>query len=130
MIVWLVGWLLTFKLSAEDKNKIVIHILDNLQAKQLGAIIDTNEDGELTISGKTVDIEKASQLRAHARSGLENKALNLIREQVVYETFTGAATKAITGEDLLFYRAALWYGQQVEKHLKLLAGRQEEPALE
>ncbi len=121
-MLWLV-----FKLIGKDK--LVVHILDYLQAIPLHAIVSTNEDGELTISGKTIDIEKARQLQAHARSALDNKALTLIREQVVYESYAGAATKAATGEDLTFYRAALWWAQEVEKHLKVLAGK-EEAALE
>lgn len=118
MVVWLLQKLV-------GKDKLVIHILDAVEARQLNAIIDVNADGEMTISGKTVDIEKGNQLRAHARAGLENKAFALIREQVVYEAFTGAATKAMTGDDLLFYRAALWWEQRVQAHLQLLAGRNE-----
>lgn len=106
------------------RNIVVVHLLKLIDIP-LGDIIASNENGELTISGKTVDIEKASQLRAHARSALENKALHLIREQVVYESFVGAAVKSQKPEDLVFYRAALWYGQRMGDHLRLLAGRDE-----
>lgn len=127
--VWLLGRLLKRNLSIQTRNKIVIHILQGLHSIPLTAIISVNEEGEMIISGSSVDIEKGRQLQAHARAALQNKALNLIGEQVVYEAFIGAANKAIIPDDLLFYRAALWWGQQIEKYLILLAGRQE-PTLE
>lgn len=76
-----------------------------------------------------MDMEKAKVLQEAARTALNNQALILIREQVVYETFTASATKAVTGEDLTFYRSALWWGQRIEYYLRLLAQRQQEPDL-
>ncbi len=129
LAVALIGWALKRSLTSEEKNKIVIHILRATQAIPLHAIVDVNDDGELTISGSTLDIERAVQLRESANLALNNKALNLIREQVVYETFVGSAIKSQKPEDLLFYRAALWWGEQVDRHLKTLAQRQQELSL-
>jgi hypothetical protein len=129
-VVWLVGYALKLNLSTEHRNKIVIHLLTALHAVPLSAIIDTNEQGEMLISGNTINIEKGIQLRGQAQAALKNQALNLIREQVKYETYVGAATKTATPEDLCFYRAALWWGQREEYFLKLLAQvQQEQPEL-
>lgn len=124
MRAWLVGKLIK-RTSTAERNKIVIHILDSLQASPLNDIISVNDDGELTVNNRSLDIEKGRQLRTAADAALRNQALNLIREQVKYIAFVGAATKAQLPEDLLFYRAALWWGQEIERFLKLLAQRQE-----
>lgn len=116
ILAWLVG-----------KDTLVIHILGLLKAVPLSDIIGVNADGQLTISGRTLDIEKGMQLQRSANQALRNEALSLIREQVKYESFVGAATKAAKIDDLTFYRAALWYGQQVEKHLRILAQREDQP---
>ena len=115
-------------LPKKKRRQLVMHMLD-VEAVPLSAIVDVNEDGQLTISGRTLDIEKAKQLQVHARAALENKALALIREQVRYESYVGAAVKVKTPDELTFYRAALWWGQMEEKYLRLLAGR-EEPTLD
>ena len=116
--------LLGLKLSDEDRNKLVTIIIDRLGAMPLHGIISQSESGELLISGKAIDMEKMRQLQGHARAALENKALNLIREQVVYESFVGAAFKSTNTLDLLFGRAALWWGNREEYFLTLLAGRE------
>lgn len=123
-VVIIVGWLLR-SVPFKVRQQLVVHILDSVQALPLSAIIDANEQGELTIRNRSLDIETVRALHAHARSALENKALNLIREQVKYEAAIGAVTKAVTGDDLTFYRAALWWGQREEHFLSLLAGREE-----
>lgn len=128
LAVWLVGVLLRRSKSISTRSAIVIHILDSLQVIPLSAIIDTNANGELTISGRTLDIEMGRVLLGHARNALDNKALNLIRQQVLYEAFVGSATKANSPEDLLFYKAAIWWGQREEYFLKQLA-QSEEPTL-
>lgn len=128
-VVLFVGWALKRNLSVAQRNEIVVHILGALRAVPLSAIISVNETGELLISGRTVDMEKGKQLLAHARAAQQNQALHLIREQVKYETYVGAATKAASAEDLLFYRAALWFGQREEHFLTQLAQTQEEPDL-
>lgn len=121
LIVWLVGWLLKKKLTPEQHNEIVVHILDSLHAMPLTDIIIASEAG-LFVQGKEVGIEQGSILRNAAMQMTRNKAWSLIREQVVYESFVGSSVKAVKPEDLLFYRAALWWGQQEEKYLRLLIG--------
>lgn len=130
IVVWLVGLALKRDLPSKERNKIIVHILNALHAVPLSAIIDVNEQGEMLVSGKTITVEKGIQLRGQAHAALNNQALNLIREQVKYETYVGAATKTADPNDLGFYRAALWYGQREEYFLNLLAQvQQEQPEL-
>lgn len=125
-VVWVVGYALRCNLTPKERNEIVVHILTTLQAVPLSDIISTNEQGEMTVSGRTLDMESGKQLMSHARAAQSNQALHLIREQVKYESFVGATTKAALPEDLLFYRAALWWGQREEYFLAQLSQTQEE----
>lgn len=117
----LLEWLMRRPLTIGQRNQVVIHILGSLKAVPLSAIITTDEDGRLCIEGKPVDVELGRVLMNHARAAQENKALNLIRKQVQFEAFLGAAHKATTPEDLLFYRAAIWFGQRIELYLAQLS---------
>ena len=119
--VRLVGWLLKRKLTPEQRTEIVVHILNSLQAVPLTDIIVSSETG-LYVQGKEISMEQGIVLREAAVQITRNKAWSLIREQVVYESFVGASVKAVKPDDLLFYRAALWWGQQEEKYLRLLIG--------
>lgn len=127
VVIYVLG---STRVSLEDKNLLTGLILDKLQAAPLRAILETDEEtGVLLVGGKSIDIEKGKQLMSAAQGALRNPALNLIREQVVHEAFIGAAVKSQHPYDLVFYRAALWWGQQVDIHLKKLAGKNEEPNL-
>ena len=128
LVVRLIGWLMRRPLSTAERNAIVIHILGSLNAVPLSAIIETDAQGQLLIEGKPVDVERGVVLMRHAQMARSNKALNLIRTQVQYEAFLGAGHTARTPEDLLFYRAAIWWGQREDHYLALLAPR-EEPEL-
>lgn len=121
--VKLAKYLLRNDLTVEERNDLIVHIMDVLQAIPLEDIVYTNEEGVLMVSGKEVGLEKARQLREHARAALDNKALSLIREQVRYEAFIQAGVKAPNTLDLLFYRAALWWGTKEEEKLNVLAQR-------
>lgn len=129
LAIWIVGFVLKLNLSVEGRNRITVHLLDTLHALPLGDIIAENEDGFLTINGRTLDMEKARQLQIAADAALRNQSLSLIREQVKYEASIGAAVKATSVIDLLFYRAALWWGQEEEKYLRILAQKEKEPDL-
>lgn len=96
--------------------------MDNLEMVPLDEIFK-EDNGDILVGGKVVDVDKAFQLREQANVALDNSTLNLITEQVAYEAFVGGVHKCVTPEDLYFYRAALWWGQRVKKHLMSLAGR-------
>ncbi len=123
---WLVNYCLSKNsLSLEERNSIVIHILENLHALPINGIISTNDEGEILLNGRSLSIEQIRQLRESARLALDNAALKVINEQVLYASVVGGLHKAISPEDLYFYRAAIWFSQQLEAQLKILAQREE-----
>jgi len=125
MKAWLVKWLLG-NATVEERTLYTALLLDRLGALPLSDILYQDEAGTLLIGGRPVDIEKARLLRNAARNALDNAALVLIREQVAYQASVLGSTKAQTPTDLLFARAALWWVQEVEKKLRLLA--QDDPS--
>lgn len=100
--------------------------MDNLQSLPISSIITTNEEGEILLNGSSLDIEKIRLLRESARIALDNPALKIINQEVLFIAVTGGLHKAVTPEDLYFYRAAIWFGQQLESQLKILAQRTDE----
>lgn len=132
LVVWIVGWALKRNLTIEERNKIVVHILTSLQAAPLTDIITVSEEG-IKIGDKFLDMEQATLLREASMLALNNRALKLIREQVTYVAFVLLGIKADDAKSLLFARAALWWGQQEEFYLQLLAQKkhtvEEEPDL-
>ena len=122
----LIRWLVGRNLTLEQRNEIVVHILDNLQALPVSGIITVNDDGQLLINNRSLDIEKIKQLRESARAAQDNVALKVVNHEVLYTAVVGGIHKSMTPEDMYFYRAAIWYGQQQQIQLALLAQRQME----
>lgn len=127
--IWLLERLLKGNLTLEDRNKIVVHILDLIQAIPLRDTIYLDNDGNLVVNGRSLSMEEMMQLRESAGAALENQALTLIRQQVMYEATGVSVFKGKNDLDLYFSRAAIWWGNQVEAKLKLLAQRTQESSL-
>ena len=129
--VWLAVKLMrSARLSLEDRSLLTTTVLNALHALPLQAIISTGSSGEVLINGQPLDIEQVRQLRDSARVALNNKALGVIREQVAWVAVTTGVHKVERDiYQLLFARAALWWSQQVQEHLELLAQKYEEPTL-
>lgn len=122
LIVTITTYLLrAVRLSDRDRLKLTNVVLDKLSAKPLRDIIYVNDDGELVIQGKSVDREKTIMLRESAKMALSNQALTLIREQVLYQAYVTAAHSAKSESDLIFGKAAIWYGKMEDDKLKLIA---------
>lgn len=124
-IVKFIGWALKRNLSLKERNEIVMHILDNLGALPLSAIIQVSDDGSMLINNRSLDAEKALQLRESAKNALNNQAFILINQQVMYEALIHGGLKSLDVNGLMFTRAAVWWGQRLEDHLKILAQEQE-----
>jgi len=125
LYIFLVEILGKRNLSLEQMNTLSRNIMDNLENLPLNDIIYTNEEGNLIVNGQIIDLEKMKQLREHARAALDNKALDLIKAQVAFTAIANGIHKAETPQALLFNRAAIWYHQNLENHLKILAQRDE-----
>lgn len=107
-------------LSTADKSLLISAVLTKLAAIPLRDILYVSESRKLFVNGKEVSIEKANQLRGSAMMAMRSEAFKLIREQVVYATFVQAAHGSVSTEDLMFGKAALWWGQQEDKYFKML----------
>ncbi len=110
------------KLSIEDRNRLASLVLDKLQATPLKDVISYDSAGTLLLNGREVEIEVARALRESAKNALDSSALRLITESVKYRSFVVAAINATKSEELLFGKAAIWFCQEQEKLLKMLAG--------
>lgn len=117
-------------LSLAERNLFTELVLDRLDALPLHDIITVGDEGELLINGSVVDLEKARDLHVLANAALDNKAEKLIDEQVMWAAMVNGLHKGDTPEKLYFYRAAIWFGQQRENLLRLLAQREQEPPLQ
>ena len=122
----LISILLNKKLSLEQRNFLTNVILDNLDALPIRGIIDTNDAGEILINGSSLDYEKAMQIRESAKLADDNSVLKLVREQVTYTAIVNGINKATTLENMNFYKAAVWFGQEEDRIIKILAKRTEE----
>lgn len=116
-------------LTIQERNLCTGIILDRLEALPLASIITIDESGTTLIHGQALDIDKARMLYEAASAALDNKAEKLIDQQVLWAAITGGLHNGDSPEKLLFYRAAIWFGQQREAQLKILAQRDQEPAL-
>lgn len=122
LAVWLTQFLLKQKLSKELRVKLMTSILDNLQALPFREIIRVNEQGVLLVNDRTLDIESTVQLRESAHAALQSVALKLINDQVAFNAVTLGVHKVETPDQMIFSRAAIWWGQQQRSLLQLLAG--------
>jgi hypothetical protein len=109
-------------LSVEQRNSLIVHIMDATKALPLNDMIAYSDEGELLINGRTVSVEKGMQLRESAKAALENQALNIITTQVAWLAVTLGVHKLQGVNDQYFMRTALWWGQRQQECLKLLAG--------
>jgi len=119
-------WLLKrADLSLEDRNKLSTAILDSLQALPLRDIISVDETGSLLVNGRSVGIDEARLLREGARTLLNSPTRKVIRDQVAFQAITLGVHKVEKPEQMFFARAAIWWSQNEENLLKVLAGEQE-----
>lgn len=121
----LVKWLMTRDLTLDQRNSLVINILDNLGALPIYDIIDVSNTGQILIDGRELDIEKARILREGAKIVIDNPAFKITNERVLYQAVTMGVHNVENPSQMLFARAAIWYGQRMNEILRTLAGTDE-----
>lgn len=115
-------WLLkSSNITLEDRNTLTTAILDKLTILPMYDIIKVNENGQLLINNRIVDLEKAKLLRESAMAALNNQSLKAVHEQVLFNAITMGVHNVITPDQMFFSRAAIWYSQQEIAILKTLA---------
>jgi len=111
-------------LTIEQRNSLTMHIMDGIGALPFNDIIYVSDEG-LVINNRSLSVDEMRQLRESAGAALNNQALTLIRQQATYEAITLGVHKVQSEKELLFARAAIWFGSVVEAKLKILAQRSE-----
>lgn len=115
-------------LSMEDANLLTTLVLDKLGALPFSNIIEIGNEG-LLINGRPVDGKEEIVLRESARLALDNKAHKLVRDQVAFLAVMNSTHKAETIPHVLWGRIGVWWYQQSEKYLKVLARTDQQPEL-
>ena len=108
-------------LSIESRNLLTTAVLKELGALPLHDMITTNQEGNLLVNGRPLDLESARILRESARAALENQAFKFVREQVLFNSVVLGVHKAETDKQMYFARASIWWGQEEDKILRILA---------
>lgn len=115
----LVAELKNTDLSMKDRSMLISAILDKFAAIPLRDIIYLSEDNNIFVNDKKVSREQQIILRQSAEALASSSTFKLICQQVLYASFVNSSKAPIT-DDLVLYKGALWWGQQVDKYLKLL----------
>lgn len=107
-------------LTVEEANQLMGILLSSLNVLPIRAILQY-EGRRLLVNGKPLEMEEAAQLLHQARLLLNNPALKLVQEQTAFAAVLHGVHKAETPAQMLFARAAIWWGQQEQELLELLA---------
>lgn len=122
MIARLVAWALRHaKLSQEDRMLLTNQLLSTVGGLPLHATLTVDEAGRLLIRGVPLEYEQAVILRESANNILRSPSWKLVKEQVLYEAISKGVHEALNNDQVLFGKAAIWFGQQQENMLKILA---------
>ena len=88
-------------------------------------IIEVSENGSLVINGKELDPEEMKLLQDNAKNLRDNRAFGLIQDQVLHNALSFGLNASTTLEMLYTSKAAVWWGMEQNKLIKLIAGESE-----
>ena len=120
--LWLLKYLSKASLSREDRILYTGQLLEALDGALVKDIILVNEQGELLVNGRPLTAQERSAYAKIAQAALENPVMKLIWEQIRYVCFKEGVSKGNNADSIIFYRTALWYGEQERLWLRLFAG--------
>lgn len=121
MFIRFVCWLLRRKTLSSNEHIILMNtVLKSVGSFPTHAIITVDGD-KLLIRGVPLGGEKALAVRDSARQALANMALKDVHEQVLYLAIAQGIHSAQNFDQVMFSKAAVWYGQQERELLKTLA---------
>jgi uncharacterized protein YxjI len=119
--VKLAVWLLKKRLNLEEKTELMNAVLKSLSALPLRNVIEVMGDGSLSIKGKVLDFEERRILEDSAKALKDNRAFQLIQDQVLYTSLSFGLNQSVTLDMLYTSKAAVWWGSQENQIIKLLA---------
>ena len=108
-------------LPLEDKTALSTALLENFDIRQFTDVLKIDEQGNVLVNGKSVDMELARKMRESAKYTLDSTVRKLVRDQVDILAINLGVHNGDTPEKILFSRTALWWGQQEDELYKLLA---------
>src|SRR3990167_5181391 len=92
----------------EDKTALSGALVEHFEIQQFQDVIKLNEQGQIEIQGKPVDMEMARKLRESAQATLDSTVRKLVRDHVDFLAITLGVHNGDTNEKMYFSRAALW----------------------
>lgn len=116
------AWLLKSRLSTENRLKLTNAILSELGTIQSSDVLTWSDAGVLHIQGREVDVEQARLLRESAKVLLNSPARNIVRKHVEFKAVTLGVQQAVSPEQMMFGKSAIWWGQEEDKIFRTLAG--------
>jgi len=124
-VIQIIAWLLSKNLSIQNRTLLINLVLDRLSSLPIKNIIVLNENGSLVINGKELDQEEMHLLQDNAKNLRDNRAFGLIQDQVLHNALSFGLNASTTLEMLYTSKAAVWWGQEQNRLIKLIAGEQE-----
>lgn len=121
--LWVFRQLARTPLSKEDRALFTGYLLDALDGVPIRDILLENEQGELLVNGRPLTTEELVAYQKMATGLLDNFVLKNIWDQIRYVSFKRGVSEGNNPDSILFYRVALWFGEQERQWLRLFAGR-------
>lgn len=119
--VRVIAWMLSRNLSLQERNLLTNAALDRLYALPFHDIITIGQDGKALVRGEPLSYEQALLMHDSAKATLDSPVRKLVREQVAFLAVTIGVHKQTIPEDIIFSKAALWWGQREQELLEILA---------
>ena len=117
-LLWLID---VWTKSPSDRLLITTRLLSTVGALPVHSIITVDDANVLHIQGKPVNKERALMLRESALNVLRSPAYQVIREQVLYQAVSKGVHEGMSVDQIQFSKAAIWFGDEEMKLLKVFA---------
>ena len=101
------------KLSLEDRVALTTAILNSLSVLPIDDAIVIKPDA-IIINGKPLDTEQMVQFTESCKALKDNKARQVFNEQIKFLAINMGVHQALTVEQMMFSKAAIWCLQQLE----------------
>ncbi len=122
MLIKIIIWLLRSKrLSKQERIDLSTEVMRGLNIVPMHDIISTDAKYQFLVNGNPIDMETAIRLKESASQVLNSFARSLIHQQIQRLAFVNGFHKASDIDQILFYKAALWFSEQEDILLKSIA---------
>lgn len=117
-------WLLPrAEFTQKDRALCTGLLLRNLGALPIRDIILYDEKKQqLLVDGSPLKANEAATIMEISRNILDNSLMNKIWNQIKYECLKRGVSEGNNPDSIMFYRAAIWFGEQERNWLRMFAG--------